>query len=406
MNCDNLLKQVCLKIRLSPNEGGLKLTNLFLFNRALKLCWVKRLVEGNGKWQKLFETMQGLNKKHMWQLDQQSLLDIEKRISKFFWRNVIAHWRYFITLHPYEVDLRKIPIFGSNLLNNDNLLMKRSSFEAEGLIYFNDLFDANGNLYGYENFVNSFAVNINFVDFYSLMHSIPRNYRTLDKIEIPHDYCCEPLGVILITSKVCKNTYQTMVSKLDFQRMHTEKWNITFRKVISNFDWEYYYSIIFKCTIDTKMRSFQYRLLLRAIVTNKYLYFCKLSQTDKCYFCEVNTETIEHLFWHCSIVKNFWFKVFEKFKNVLNVSEILKDENVLLGYKGEENTLLINHLLIIIKQYIYATKCLEHTLHTDSVLHKIEYHIKMEKVIAMRTDKSIDLYYKKWRTILSSFQTN
>ena len=75
--------------------------------------------------------------------------------------------------------------------------MKRSSFEAEGLIYFNDLFDANGTLYGYENFVNSFAVNINFVDFYSLMHSIPRNYRTLDKIEIPHDYCCDPLGVIL-----------------------------------------------------------------------------------------------------------------------------------------------------------------------------------------------------------------
>ena len=329
----------------------------------------------------------------------------EKNIN-FFWRNVIAHWRYFITLHPYEVDLRKIPIFGSNLLNNDNLLIKRSSFEAEGLIYFNDLFDANGNLYGYENFVNSFAVNINFVDFYSLMHSIPRNYRTLDKIEIPHDYCCEPLGVILKTSKVCKNTYQTMVSKLGFQRMHTEKWNITFRKVISIFDWEYYYSIIFKCTIDIKMRSFQYRLLLRAIVTNKYLYFCKLSQTDKCYFCEVNTETIEYLFWDCSIVKNFWFKVFENFKDVLNVSEILKDENVLLGYKGEENTLLINHLLIIIKQCIYATKCLEHTLHTDSVLHIIEYHIKIEKVIAMRTDKSIDLYYKKWRTILSSFQTN
>ena len=86
------------------------------------------------------------------------------------------------------------------------------------------------------------------------------------------------------------------------------------------------------------MRSFQYRLLLRAIVTNKYLYFCKLSQTDKCYFCEVNTETIEHLFWDCSIVKNFWFKVFEKFKDVLNV---------LLGYKGEENTLLINHLLLL-----------------------------------------------------------
>ena len=65
-------------------------------------------------------------------------------------------------------------------------------------------------------------------------------------------------------------------------------------------------------------------------------------------------------FWDCSIVKNFWFKVFENFKDVLNVSEILKDENVLLGYKDEENTLLINHLLIIIKQYIYFRTHITH----------------------------------------------
>ena len=43
---------------------------LFLFNRALKLCWIKRLVEGSGNWQKLFEAMLGLNEKHLWQLDQ------------------------------------------------------------------------------------------------------------------------------------------------------------------------------------------------------------------------------------------------------------------------------------------------------------------------------------------------
>ena len=51
-------------------------------------------------------------------------------------------------------------------------------------------------------------------------------------------------------------------------------------------------------------------------------------------------------------------------------------------------------------------KCLGNTLHTDSVMHKIGYHLKLEKAIAMRTDKSIDLHYKKWRTILSKFYTN
>ena len=47
------------------SKGGLKLRNLFLFNRALKLCWIKRLVEGSGNWQKLFEVMLGLRKKNI-----------------------------------------------------------------------------------------------------------------------------------------------------------------------------------------------------------------------------------------------------------------------------------------------------------------------------------------------------
>ena len=141
--------------------------------------------------------MLGLNKKYLRQLDQQLLLDLEKRIE---------HWQYFIALYLREMNLRTTPIFGSYLFKKANLLMKRSQFEAADLIYLNDLFDVSGNLYEFENFVHSFGVNINFVDFYSLMHSIPRNYRTLSKIEIPHDYSCELLEVILKTTKLCVKT--------------------------------------------------------------------------------------------------------------------------------------------------------------------------------------------------------
>ena len=38
---------------------------------------------------------------------------------------------------------------------------------------------------------------------------------------------------------------------------------------------------------------------------------------------------------------------------------------------------------------------IKNTLHIDSVMHKIQYHLKLQKVIAMTTDKSIDLYYKR-----------
>ena len=104
------------------------------------------------------------------------------------------------------MDLRITSVFGTYLFKNANLSMKRKQFEASGLIYLNDLFDAYGNLHGFKIFVHSFGVNINFVDFYSLMHSMPRNYRTFGKIEIIHDYCCKPLEVMLKTPQKCVKT--------------------------------------------------------------------------------------------------------------------------------------------------------------------------------------------------------
>ena len=42
------------------------------------------------------------------------------------------------------------------------------------LVYINDLLTGMGEFMGYENFQEIYNLKINFVDFYSLMHSIPR----------------------------------------------------------------------------------------------------------------------------------------------------------------------------------------------------------------------------------------
>ena len=44
------------------------------------------------------------------------------------------------------------------------------------------------------------------------------------------------------------------------------------------------------------MRAFLFCILLRTIHTNKYLFLCKLAASDKCYFYNENTESIEYVF--------------------------------------------------------------------------------------------------------------
>ena len=72
------------------SNGGLNLTNLRMFNKALKLTWIKRLVQNSGNWQNIFEVSIGLNKKHVWELDMQSLNCIRKGIQNQFWKDVLS----------------------------------------------------------------------------------------------------------------------------------------------------------------------------------------------------------------------------------------------------------------------------------------------------------------------------
>ena len=67
------------------NEGGLKLTNVKLFNCALKLTWVKRILEKNGNWQTIFQAnFNTMNKKFYFELDIESLKSLQGKCSNIF----------------------------------------------------------------------------------------------------------------------------------------------------------------------------------------------------------------------------------------------------------------------------------------------------------------------------------
>ena len=58
-----------------------------------------------------------------------------------------------------------------------------------------------------------------------------------------------------------------------------------------------------KCTNSVKLRSFQYRLMCNAILTNIRLFHMKMVDTNLCTFCKSHPETYSHLFFFCEKVK-------------------------------------------------------------------------------------------------------
>ena len=82
----------------------------------------------------------------------------------------------------------------------------------------------------------------------------------------------------------------------------------------------------------------------------------KLKDTDECTFCQKAPETIAHIFFDCTFVKNIWDElktwIEEKTDSKLNFSK----RNICLGYPQKRN-MILNLLITVVKYKIYTSKC-------------------------------------------------
>ena len=92
----------------------------------------------------------------------------------------------------------------------------------------------------------------------------------------------------------CLYTYQLKHQQSNISKSE-EKWNIELNK--QNTNWGKVYKNIYSATIDNELRNFQYKYITRIIPTNKSLFKYKLKSSNLCDFCQMNIETIRHLFW-------------------------------------------------------------------------------------------------------------
>ena len=78
-----------------------------------------------------------------------------------------------------------------------------------------------------------------------------------------------------------------------------------------------------------KIKSFQYEILQRVFTTNHFLNMCKIEEGDKCSYCNVESEDIEHLFWDCALVNNLWIQFGDSLSDYVR----LKDSDQSLKYE-------------------------------------------------------------------------
>ena len=116
-----------------------------------------------------------------------------------------------------------------------------------------------------------------------------------------------------------------MKTKINAKIKSETKWSSIFPK--ESLKWEKIHSQPQKSTIDMKLRSFQYKYIMRILPTNQSLFHFKISESSLCCFCNMQVETLEHLFWECKHVQHLWnrlgkFLIDKKLIFLLNLKTI------------------------------------------------------------------------------------
>ena len=127
------------------------------------------------------------------------------------------------------------------------------------------------------------------------------------------------IDILSMKHNINKTLYSAQLKDTLQEKLKSEvKWTNDFQNY--NIFWEVAYQMAHRCTIDMKLRNFQYKYLTRILPINKYLFKCKLAPTFLCDFCAMQEETNAHLFWECFYVQEYWSKNTKFLKN--NVLEI------------------------------------------------------------------------------------
>ena len=166
-------------------------------------------------------------------------------------------------------------------------------------------------MYTFNEFVDTYNVNINFVEYYGIISAIPNNWKQIildENIKLDR-ICNEIVDKIKAENKPCKYFYKLFIQRVQQEPINChKKMGKRFRNVYRRLAW-YLFTVILYITKDTKLHNFQFKLLYRILPVNSFLYKCGLKETELCTLCMETKENVLHLFWNCNLVQNVWFAV-------------------------------------------------------------------------------------------------
>ena len=375
------------------------------FNRSLKATWIKKYLdkENCGSWKSFFDselekyggevTLTGnLNTK-----DSRNII----KVSDPFFKEILEIW----SEANYEENilsdyhLQSLPLWYNSLIRVENRPVFYKDWYLKGITKVEHLMDDSGKFLPLTAFQTIHDLTVRPLSFLGIISSIkllqryiPHNARS----SIKHESF---LTKFLRSKKPSRLVYKKLVlEKSEPPNQSQQKWQediiLTTKQELN---WKEAYQMAFQCTKSTKLVIFNFKFLHRRISTNNFLKKIGLVDSEKCTFCEKETEKLAHLFWTCPKTQAFWthFKVWLQSCQVIAKETPLEPDTALgLRPDNSKNKLQINFWCLNAKYYIWLCRQKKCPPKLDNFLQYLKHIYEIE-------GNKTTIALKKWEPLLA-----
>lgn len=286
------------------SNGGLGLSDIAIRDQSLKIQWVQRYCQDSVIRALADASLQNNIGTLLWRANLKSR-DVNK-IFKFghFWLDVLFSWAKFNYQCACNRDvlLEQMLWFNSDLRKN-NLPFISNSLYNSGIVYIRDIVNADFSFKLIQQILSQFP-GADILEYISLIQLVPSEWKRWIRLDSNHS-CGPPVfdlidkvkSLVSISYKSLNNDPYVILDKI-------QRWQTKLQIALYHKDFVRMCKRIWCITNYSKLRSFQFRLLMNALVTNVVLFKWKIQNvTPYCTFCSDFLETDIHLLCDCQYVK-------------------------------------------------------------------------------------------------------
>ena len=378
-------------------DGGLKMCDFKIQEKALKIAWVNRIQDDSQASWKIIPNQLLHKHGNLAFLTKcnfpTNILDQEEKLPTFY-KKILVYWCEF--KNSMELDFKSHPK-NELLWNNRKILIENKpvfyhKWYDAGIIKISDILNQSNDFLKWHEFAVKFNLNVPFTKYYGLVNAIPKVRKADIKnpvLNVEHNTSVNTLTTSSIYSSLLKTVFVPPTAETKILR-HGFAEN-TIRKV---------YLMPFAVTNEVKIIMFQYKVIHNVIPTRATLYRDGLSENPICNLCNIEHQTLHHLLINCTITVEFWTLFQEWWHQKTDETITLSTTHILYGWHDRtKHWRVLNYCLLTAKYCIFCASLRGDVPDFQSFLLSVDGKLEILKEIAT-AKKALPKYYRTWAALL------